>query len=53
MGEPIPKTEPSPAQTPPPLRVVRLTSGTSHDAVGTGPACALLDAATLHVTGGV
>lgn len=53
MGEPIPRNELSPAQTSPPLRVVRLMSGTSHDAVGTGPACALLDAATLHVTGGV
>ena len=33
MGKPIPRNQPSPAHISPPLRVVGLMSGTSHDAV--------------------
>src|SRR5690606_34820683 len=53
MGKPIPKNQASPAKTAPPLRVVGLMSGTSHDAVDAA-ACELRlteDALTLTPLG--
>ncbi|MFD2794054.1 anhydro-N-acetylmuramic acid kinase [Promicromonospora vindobonensis] len=50
MGKPIPRNELSPAQISPPLRVVGLMSGTSHDAVDAA-ACELrLAGDTLTLT---